>query len=65
MLGLGIGEIVGSLVFGRITDKCSTRVTVVSNVLALTFSYLSMIAYGVNYDFNVYLATLMTFTMGV
>ena len=65
MLGLGTGEIGGSILFGRITDKCSTKVTVVANMVALTVAYFFLILYGAIYEFSFYLAILMTFTWGV
>ena len=65
MLGLGTGEILGAMLFGRITDKCTTRQTVLANVIAATIAYFFLILYGAIYDFKFYLAVLMTFTWGV
>ena len=64
MLGLGSGEIIGSIAFGRITDKCSNRRTILINVLTTTVGYGFLILYGAIYDFSFTLAILMTFTWG-
>ena len=65
ILGLGAGEIIGSLIFGRITDKCSNNMTILLNVLATSIAYAALILYGAVYNFNWVLAILMTFTWGV
>ena len=65
MLGLGVGEIFGSLVFGSVTDKCSLKTTVLLNMLALAIGYTFLIAFGVVYSFSMPLAVAMTFTWGV
>lgn len=49
MLGLGVGEIVGSLAFGRLMDKCSIRLMVLANCLAVTIAYGFLILYGAHY----------------
>lgn len=65
MLGLGSGEIIGSLVFGRITDACKTNTTILVNLGAATVGYGCLILYGAIYEFSFPLAILMTFTWGV
>ena len=65
MMGLGVGEIVGSLVFGPITDKYSTKTTSYINMVACTVGYAILILYGAIYDFSFYLGILMTFSLGV
>lgn len=65
MIGLGCGEIIGSLVFGRLTDKCPTNTIVVINAIAMTVGYAFLILYAAIYDFSYYLAVLMTFSWGV
>jgi len=65
MLGLGCGEIIGSLIFGRITDTCSNDKIILINVATLTVGYGFLILYGAIYDFSFYLAILMTFFWGV
>lgn len=65
MLGLGTGEILGSLAFGRITDACKTNTTILVNLGAATIGYGCLILYGAIYEFSFPLAILMTFTWGV
>ena len=64
MLGLGAGSIVGWLFFGRITDKCSIKVTVLLNVIATTIAYGCLFLYTAIYKFSFPLAIAMTFTWG-
>ena len=64
MLGLGAGSIVGWLFFGRITDKCSIKVTVLLNVFATTIAYGCLFLYAAIYKFSFPLAIAMTFTWG-
>jgi predicted MFS family arabinose efflux permease len=65
MIGLGCGEIIGSLVFGRVADKCSNNTIVLINLVAMTVGYAFLILYAAIYDFSYYLAVLMTFFWGV
>ena len=65
MIGAGSGEIIGSLFFGRITDRCSNNQIVLINVVTTTAGYAFLILYAVVYDFSFYLAILMTFFFGV
>mmetsp|Transcript_23318 Transcript_23318/g.27367 ORF Transcript_23318/g.27367 Transcript_23318/m.27367 type:complete len:209 (-) Transcript_23318:185-811(-) len=65
MLGLGTGEILGSLFFGRITDKCAYWKTVLANFIVTTIAFAFLILYGVLYDFSFGLALAMTLTWGV
>ena len=65
MLGLGAGEILGALAWGKIIDKCPTKVTVLINVLAVTVSFAFLILYATLYKFTYPLALLMTFSLGV
>ena len=51
MLGLGAGEIIGSLFFGRITDKCTKRTVVLLNVLAHTLAFGFLFLYRIIEDF--------------
>lgn len=64
MLGLGSGEIIGSIAFGRVTDKCSTSCTVLTNFLMMSISYIFLILYGSVYNFSFPLGILMTFFWG-
>lgn len=65
MLGLGAGEILGSLAFGRITDKCKFKVTIILNIIAASISYLMILVYTSLYEFNFELATTFCFLWGV
>ena len=65
MIALGVGEVLGSKVFGYITDKCETKKTVLLNMLACTVGYAILILYGAIYDFTFYLGILMTFSWGI
>ena len=65
MLGLGSGEILGSLLFGSIMDKLSYKKTVLINIIALSISFAMMIAYSVILDFSFTLACVMTLAWGV
>lgn len=65
MLGLGVGEIVGSLIFGMIIDKCKFKVAILLNILALAIGYVVLIGYTVQYEFSFVGACALTFTYGV
>ena len=65
MLGLGVGEIIGSLAFGRIIDKCSLGCTVIVNCLAVALSFVLLIYFGIMYRFTVARAIAMTTSFGV
>ena len=62
MLGLGGGEILGALVFGRIADKLENKQTIMINMLTATVGYIFLILYASIYDFTYYMAIFMTFT---
>lgn len=51
MLGLGTGEILGSVIFGRVTDKCSYAKTCWLNIMAVVISLAFLILYGSVYKF--------------
>ena len=65
MIALGVGEVLGSKVFGYITDKFETKKTVLINMLACTVAYAILVLYGAIYDFTFYLGILMTFSWGI
>lgn len=65
MLGLGSGEILGSVAWGRITDKCELKQTILINAMAATIAFGCLILYGTIYEFSFPLGILMTFTWGV
>ena len=65
MVSLGLGEIIGSFIFGRIQDKFSIKVTVISNLIGLVISFAFIFAFNLSGPFKIWLAILMTFTWGV
>ena len=65
MIALGVGEIVGSMAFGYITDHYTTNRTGLINIIACSVGYGFLILYGAIYDFSFYLGILMTFSWGV
>lgn len=65
MLGLGFGEISGSLVFGKVTDKLPPKTTIMINAITMTVGYGCLFLYAAIYDFSFYLGVLMTFAWGV
>jgi len=65
MLGLGVGEILGALAFGRITDKLTYKTTVILNLIVVSLAYAILIGYGVYYTFSFPLACAMTFAWGI
>ena len=62
---MGVGEVVGSIAFGRITDKCSTKTTCLLNVISTTISYGLLLLFAALYEFSFLLAFLMTIMWGV
>ena len=65
MLGLAAGSILGWIIFGRITDKCSIKITVLINMLVTTTAYAFLLLYGAIYEFSYFKAIAMTFTWGL
>ena len=65
MIALGVGEVLGSKVFGYITDNFETKKTILINMLACTVGYAILALYGAIYDFTFYLGILMTFSWGI
>ena len=65
MLGLGCGEILGSVAWGKITDKLPMPQVILINAVAMSVGYGFLFLYTVIYDFAYYLGILMTFFWGV
>ena len=65
MIALGVGEIVGSMAFGHITDKFTTNRTIAINMVTCSIGYGFLILYVAVYDFSFYLGIFMTFSWGV
>ena len=65
MLGLGVGEIAGSLVIGHILDKCSLKCTILLQCLVVALAYALLIIYALQYEFTWLGALAMTTSFGV
>ena len=65
MVGLGFGEILGSLLYGKINDKFSVKITIAANVLGSIFAFSVMIIYAVRFEFNLAFGFLVTFAWGL
>ena len=65
MVGLGAGEIVGSIIFGRVQDSCSMTVTLACGLLFHVIGITTLIIYTIRFSFNVYLCVAVTFTWGM
>ena len=64
MVGIGVGEILGSILFGRVTDNCSHRKTILINVVFTTIAIIVLMLYAIIYDFTWYLSIIMTVSWG-
>ena len=49
MAGLGLGEIIGAILYGRINDKFPIKVTIAANILGSLIAFAVLIAYAVKY----------------
>lgn len=65
MIGLGIGEISGSLMFGRIQDKTTVKITAASILAAFSVALSFLMFFNMFADFKMWRAALMTFSWGV
>ncbi len=65
MIGLGVGEISGSILFGKIQDNFSVRITVMSILLAFTVATFFLVFFNIFVAFKMWRALLMTFSWGV
>jgi len=64
MLGVGMGEILGAICFGRIIDKFSVKVQVGIAVLTTTLAYALLLFYTARYEFSFVLACILTTVWG-
>ena len=64
MIGLGLGEIVGSIVFGKLGDKVSMRTLITTNIFVAIVAFSITIWYTIRFDFSLQRALLMTFMFG-
>ena len=65
MIGLGVGEIGGSIVFGKVTDMDSHSKKILINVIAASIACVMLILYTAIYKFTFYFSIIMTLTWGV
>ena len=58
MVGLGAGEIVGAIVFGKIGDNFSMKVTIAANMFSVVAGFSLLLGYIIRYqylfDFDIY-----------
>lgn len=64
LVGLGLGEIMGSLVLGQIQDRFSNRITVLTCLMLSSISVGTAILYVRVYYFTLWFAVLMCFAWG-
>ena len=64
MIGLGIGEIVGAIVFGRIGDRLSMRVLIATNMFSAVVAFSMAMWYVTRFSFSLGFAFAMTFVWG-
>jgi Na+/melibiose symporter-like transporter len=64
-VSFGVGEIIGSFIWGTITDKCSTKITILSNLMIFFFANVVLFAFNYHGNFSLLFASLMTFTYGM
>jgi len=65
MVAFGVGEISGSLLFGRIMDKTSVRTTSFCIIAAFIVAMSCVISFNMFEYFNMWHATIMTFSWGI
>ena len=64
MVGLGFGEILGALVFGKIGDKLSMKVLIATNMLSAVIAFSVALWYTTRYNFSLSMALPMTLIWG-
>ena len=64
-VSFGVGEIIGSVIWGIITDKCSTKITILSNILMFLIANIALFAFNYHGHFSLFFASVMTFTYGM
>ena len=65
MVGLGVGEIVGALSYGRIQDKIGMPAMILVNIFGAIVSFSVCISYILMYQHSFIFGFLMTFFWGV
>lgn len=64
MVGLGVGEILGAIVFGRIGDKLSMRVLIATNMFSAVVAFSMTLWYVTKFKFSLAMAISMTVFWG-
>jgi predicted MFS family arabinose efflux permease len=59
LVGQGIGEIIGSVLYGYIQDNYSNRVTTLSSMAATTLALIAGLLFAVQFQFTFWQACLM------
>jgi predicted MFS family arabinose efflux permease len=65
MIWIGVGEIVGSLINGKLHDKIGTKSFVYICLLQAIIAYTCLIAYNCNDNFSMVFASGVTFLWGL
>ena len=65
MVGLGAGEIVGAIVFGKIGDNFSMKVTIAANMFSVVAGFSLLLGYIIRYQYSLPFGFFMTFFWGI
>ena len=65
MIGLGVGEALGSFINGLLQDKYGSRKAVIFNVVELLVAFSLLIWYTLNNNFNLWTAAAVNFAWGL
>ena len=64
-IGIGVGEVIGGLMNGEITDRYGYRPAFIANMVQYVLAYVVMIWYILNNDFTLVFAFFMNFAWGM
>ena len=65
MIGLGVGEMGGAILFGKIQDKMGNKVAVILCMILSLLGTAAALTFTFIFSFRLWLAVIMTFTWGV
>ena len=65
MVGLGLGEIIGSLLFGKLQDTARISTTIAVNMLSSIVAFTIVLSYISTYEYSFGYSFSMTFFWGV
>ena len=65
MVGLGVGEIVGAMGFGKVQDNTSIKVQIAINMLSAVVGFGILMGFTIRYEFNLVFGFAMTFFWGI